>query len=95
MTSHQWRGWLGKDPSVVEIPHGLNEVTGYMGPTMRCINCGDLEAPVVRANRFRPRRAKQPAPALLGAREPSRRKFLMVSVRLSRPIQPIRRRCSP
>ena len=92
MTCHRCGGLLVKDQSVVEILHDLSEVTGCMGPTMRCINCGYLEDPVVRANRFRPRMAKQPAPALLSAREPSRGKSLMFGARISQPIQG---RCSP
>jgi hypothetical protein len=95
MTCHRCRGLLVKDQSVVESLHGLSEVPGCRGPTMRCINCGYLEDPVVRANRLRPLVARQPAPALLDARESSRRKSLMFGVRVSQPIQTIQRRCSP
>ena len=92
MTCHRCRGLLVKDQSLVESLSDLSDVTGCMGPAMRCINCGNLEDPVVRANRLRPSAAKYPAPAPLGARESSLRKSLMLCVRVSQPIQ---KRCSP
>jgi len=52
MTCHRCHGLLEKDQSVVERLSDLSEVTGRMGPTMRCINCGYLEDPVVSVNRF-------------------------------------------
>jgi hypothetical protein len=52
MRCHRCRGLLVKDQSVVESLSDLSEVTGCMGLTMRCINCGYLEDPVVRVNSF-------------------------------------------
>lgn len=92
MTCHRCHGLLVKDQSVVESLSDLNEVTGCMGPTVRCINCGYLEDPVIRINRLRPPAAKQPASALLSARESSLRKSLMLHVRVPLPVQ---KRCSP
>lgn len=52
MTCHRCLGLLIEDQSVAESLSGLNKVAGRMGPTMKCINCGYLEDPVVRVNRF-------------------------------------------
>lgn len=92
MTCPRCRGLLVKDYSVVESLGDLSEVPGCSGPTMRCINCGYLETPVVRANRLHPPVAKQSVPARLGGRESSRRRFSMLRIRMSQPIQ---RRNSP
>ena len=61
MTCHRCGGLLVKDQSVVESLSDLSEKTGRMGPSLRCINCGYVEDPVVLANRLRPPAEKQPA----------------------------------
>lgn len=53
MTCHRCRGLLVKDQAVAESLSDLSEKTGRMGPSLRCINCGYLEDPVVLANRLR------------------------------------------
>lgn len=52
MTCRRCHGLLVTEQSVVESLSALSEVTGRMGPAMRCLNCGYLEDPVVRVNRF-------------------------------------------
>lgn len=86
MTCHRCHGLLVKDQSVGASLSGLSEATGCMDPTMRCINCGYLEDPVIHANRSRSHVTKQPVLAALGARESSRRKSLPRCVRVSQPI---------
>jgi len=54
-----------KDQSMVESLSDLSEKTGRTGPSLRCINCGYFEDPVVLANRLRLSAEKQPAPARL------------------------------
>jgi hypothetical protein len=62
MTCHRCRGLLVNDQSTLITHYDLSEVTGYMGTIMiRCINCGYVEDPVVRANRLRVPEADQPA----------------------------------
>jgi hypothetical protein len=61
MTCHRCRGLLVNDQSVSSGRYDPSEITGYMGPTIRCINCGYLEDPVARANRLRPPVVNQPA----------------------------------
>ncbi len=61
MTCHRCGGLLVNDQSVVESISDLNDRTGRMGPSIRCINCGYIEDPVVRANRLRPPVANLPA----------------------------------
>ena len=61
MTCHRCRGLLVNDQSVSSGRYDPNEITRYMGPTIRCINCGYLEDPVARANRLRPPVANGPA----------------------------------
>lgn len=92
MTCHRCRGLLVREYSVFESLYDLSEVTGCVGLTMRCINCGYLEDPVVRANRLRQPVTAPQAPVPLGARESLLRKSLMLCVRVSQPIQ---RRYSP
>ena len=65
MTCHRCRGLLVEDLSVFISLSDLSEVTGRMGPSIRCINCGNIEDPVIRVNRLRPPAATQPAPACL------------------------------
>jgi hypothetical protein len=65
MTCHRCGGLMVNDRSVVESLSDLNAKTGRTGPSIRCINCGYLEDPVVLANRLRPPAAKPPAPARL------------------------------
>ena len=65
MACHRCGGLMVKDRSVVESLSDLSEKTGRMGPSIRCINCGYLEDPVVLANRLRPPAATQPPPARL------------------------------
>jgi hypothetical protein len=91
MTCHRCSGLLVNDHSFAESLDDLSVVPGCMGLTVRCINCGYLEDPVVRTNRLR-QPAATPPPAPLGARESSLRKSLMLCIRVSQPIQ---RRCSP
>ena len=52
MTCHRCSGLLVSDQSVSSGRYDPSEIIGYMGPTIRCINCGYLEDPVVRANRL-------------------------------------------
>ena len=73
MTCHRCGGLLVKDQSVVESLSDLSEKTGRMGPVVRCINCGYVEDPVVRANRLRLPVAKQQAGTPLGVRNSSHR----------------------
>jgi hypothetical protein len=54
MTCHRCRGLLIHDQSALINRYDLSELTGYTGSTLRCINCGYLEDPVVRANRLCP-----------------------------------------
>jgi uncharacterized Zn finger protein len=54
MTCHRCRGLLVNDQSELITHYDLGEVTGYMGTVIRCINCGYVEDPVVRANRLHP-----------------------------------------
>ena len=61
MTCHRFRGLLVNDQSALITHYDLGEVTGYMGTMIRCINCGYVEDPVVRANRLRVSEADQPA----------------------------------
>lgn len=61
MTCHRCGGLMVKDQSVVESLSDLSEKTGRMGPSVRCINCGYLEDPVVLVNRLRLSVGKQPA----------------------------------
>lgn len=60
MTCHRCGGLMVKDRSVVESLSDLSEKTGRTGPSLRCINCGYLEDPVVLANRLRLSVEKQP-----------------------------------
>jgi hypothetical protein len=61
MTCHRCGGLLVKDQAVVESLSDLSEKTGRTGPSLRCINCGYLEDPVVLANRLRVPEATQSA----------------------------------
>jgi len=61
MTCHRCGGLLVKDQSVTESLSDLSEKTGRTGPSLRCINCGYFEDPVVLANRLHLSAAKQPA----------------------------------
>ncbi|HEV8326104.1 MAG TPA: hypothetical protein VGQ08_01365 [Nitrospiraceae bacterium] len=54
MTCHRCSGLLVNDQSVSSDRDDSSEIIGYMGPTARCINCGYLEDPVIRANRLHP-----------------------------------------
>lgn len=54
MTCRRCRGLLVKDQSDLITRYDLSEASGYVGPILRCINCGYIEDPVVRANRLRP-----------------------------------------
>jgi hypothetical protein len=53
MMCHRCHGLLINDRSDLINHYALSEASGYVGPTIRCINCGYLEDPVVRANRLR------------------------------------------
>lgn len=59
MTCRRCRGLLVKDQSDLITRYDLSEASGYGGPILRCINCGYIEDPVVRANRLRPPKADQ------------------------------------
>ena len=61
MTCHRCRGLLINDQSDLITRYDLSEASGYVGPTLRCINCGYVEDPVVRANRLHPSMADQVA----------------------------------
>jgi uncharacterized Zn finger protein len=61
MTCHRCGGLLVNDQSELITHYDLGKVTGYMGRVIRCINCGYVEDPVVRANRLRVSEADQPA----------------------------------
>jgi hypothetical protein len=61
MTCHRCRGLLINDQSDLITRYDLSEDSGYVGPTLRCINCGYVEDPVVRANRLHPPVADQQA----------------------------------
>jgi hypothetical protein len=54
MKCYRCRGLLVIDHSALLNRYDLSEDSGYMGPTIRCINCGYAEDPVVRANRLHP-----------------------------------------
>jgi uncharacterized Zn finger protein len=54
MTCRRCCGLLVHDRSELIYRYDLSEVTGYTGTMLRCINCGYVEDPVVRANRLRP-----------------------------------------
>ena len=54
MTCHRCRGLLINDQSDLITRYDLSEASGYVGSTLRCINCGYVEDPVVRANRLHP-----------------------------------------
>ena len=60
MTCHRCHGFLINDQSALLNRYDLSEVTGYRGTMIRCINCGYVEDPVVRANRLRPLVADKP-----------------------------------
>jgi len=53
MTCHRCHGLLVNDHSALLNRYDLSQFNVYMGPTLRCINCGHVEDPVVRANRLR------------------------------------------
>ena len=72
MTCHRCGGLLVKDQSVVESLADLSDKTGRMGPSLRCINCGYVEDPVVRANR-RLLLGQLSRRTALGTRDPSHR----------------------
>jgi hypothetical protein len=54
MTCHRCCGLLVHDQSALLNRYDLSAVTGYTGTMLRCINCGYVEDPVVRANRLLP-----------------------------------------
>jgi len=60
MTCHRCHGLLVDDQSALINRYDLSEETGFMGPMIRCINCGYVEDPVVRANRHSLPVADQP-----------------------------------
>ena len=59
MICHRCRGLLINDQSDLITRYDLSEASGYVGSTLRCINCGYVEDPVVRANRIHPSLAGQ------------------------------------
>lgn len=59
MICHRCRGLLINDQSDLITRYDLSEDSGYVGPTLRCINCGYVEDPVVLANRLHPTAADQ------------------------------------
>jgi len=52
MTCHRCRGLLVNDQSAFITHYDLRAESGFVGSTLRCINCGYVEDPVVRANRL-------------------------------------------
>ena len=61
MTCHRCRGLLINEQSDLITRYDLSEDSGYVGPTLRCINCGYVEDPVALANRLHPPAADQVA----------------------------------
>lgn len=61
MTCHRCRGLLVNDQSAFITHYDLRAESGFTGSTLRCINCGYVEDPVVRANRLHPPVADQQA----------------------------------
>jgi hypothetical protein len=52
MTCHRCHGLLVNDQSALITHYDLRAESGFIGSTLRCINCGYVEDPVVRANRL-------------------------------------------
>lgn len=52
MVCHRCHGLLVNDQSALMTHYDLRAETGFTGSTIRCINCGYVEDPVVRANRL-------------------------------------------
>jgi hypothetical protein len=52
MTCHRCHGLLVNDQSALITDYDLRAESGFVGSTLRCINCGYVEDPVVRANRL-------------------------------------------
>ena len=52
MICHRCRGLLINDQSDLITRYDLSEASSYVGPTLRCINCGYVEDPVVRPIAF-------------------------------------------
>lgn len=61
MTCHRCHGLLVNDQSALITDYDLRAESGFVGSTLRCINCGYVEDPVVRANRLHPPVADQQA----------------------------------
>lgn len=63
MTCHRCHGLLVNDQSALITRYDLRAESGFIGSTLRCINCGYVEDPVVRANYLRQSVAEQPVGA--------------------------------
>ena len=61
MNCHRCRGLLVNDQSALITHFDLRSESGFIGATLRCINCGCVEDPVVRANRLSQPVADHPA----------------------------------
>jgi hypothetical protein len=63
MTCHRCHGLLVNDQSALITHDELRAESGFIGSTLRCINCGYVEDPVVRANYLSQSVADQPVGA--------------------------------
>ena len=52
MTCHRCQGLLVNEQFALITHYDLRAESGFTGSTLRCINCGYVEDPVVRANRL-------------------------------------------
>lgn len=61
MLCHRCRGCMVEDQWMDARICELVTDAGWSGAATRCINCGDIEDPVIRANRIRLPVARRPA----------------------------------